>query len=1339
MKRVILIFLLLIGYSGVSATEPPPFDVSEFEHVPFGFADTVHDARCVSVADNEWIITTTGSDPYVYTRDVIANVEPDAPYVLAFEYQAPERFGQLHFLYQSAEGLQTVDSGLTPSAEWRWHVFDLSDVVAPAKWFRFDFGSRAGLEFKVRQCRLIKKTRAFELLSRRFTPFTLAAHGHDVAVDALDGEGLKVSTTGSDPYLATRGLIEKTTPSTPYIVAFEYKAPPDFGAFQVLYETHQGLQHINPVLEPSASWRWHFFDLGDPKRGIEPGLVWLRFDFGHQPDREFHLRNFRLIKARPAFDVCKEAHHPFALSDRGHHTTITTLPEGGWEIRTLGNDPYVAARGLVEAHDPDEPSIIAFEYQAPPDFGDISFYYDTPEGGRHVNAGVKPSNNWAWHLYDFTRDGQGLGSALKSFRIDFGEREDRVFKIRKCRLIKATPALRLRAALGDRADQVDQFGISLKAVVPQTSAIETVRYADEAGHAVTLSTYRHLDLDAETKRLALDPPVPLGPRLVAGEGAHPDNHTVVRILSPYQVCETQFLAFPLAIRGGVGVEAGRRADGKVIIATWPLRSRETRELRLYNSYGGQVGIVEPPETLSPPFTVAVGNFVAEQTGDELAITSRFAPTDTPPVLIYRLDGTLLSSHTIPLPKAEVDLLARGNELFIQDLTRKQAVKILPEGAAPTVIDFSSAEGPVRLFESVFEDRDFNLGGPEPRVSTLLAWKEGVVRKLDAGRMENIFWFDPQEVHNGSVATWDAFPDGTYIKNSLYNFLGAAMFWSPLVATGKIENRSYEDWVGGIDWEHQAFGGPHRKSWKAYDEGVPTVWTCAFTHRWNLHRAEKLGNKFDPETGLPRYLLLNRANESTGGGYFGKRLFEYGSQNFEQEALDKFYTYAQREFHRKLAPVYRRNPEMTLAIEPNHENEIVSGADSVGDYNPKAIEGFYHYLMALYGDLDALNQRVGSSFRLDLFDAPRGVFRGDWDRYDPENPYYRDWIEYNRILIYRRVGSSYREALLAGFPPELIKCHQIPDTYVFGSIVGISEGEVRISPIDWLLTTGAGFGFSRYGTYYQREKNIGQGAHSSGFDGMLIGEYASLNSDPQKALGQLLYLRDHGVSALHVMWWPADLDQGFNRAQDLALREMIAKHDVPKPGLAGGINQVRAWAGEGGRYDIASLGTGAEHTGLIKSLRADGSFEGSVYTVPFHAHVDVQLIGSNAELVVTDTPIRIAQAAELRQGGLIEVTFTVVSTNATSGLSVGFSHAGIDLADKRVQLDALEPGQAVRMAYKLPIILDEVELRLSTQAGALTLRDLQVIQHQDQAINLTKQIMEGKRHSGGVRFDVLPLP
>ena len=182
-----------------------------------------------------------------------------------------------------------------------------------------------------------------------------------------------------------------------------------------------------------------------------------------------------------------------------------------------------------------------------------------------------------------------------------------------------------------------------------------------------------------------------------------------------------------------------------------------------------------------------------------------------------------------------------------------------------------------------------------------------------------------------------------------------------------------------------------------------MWNACFTHRWSIRGSGALSNQVDPVTGLPA-TCLDRKTSPPAADISNERLFDYGTQNFEQESIDRYYTYGQRALYRKLAPHYRSNPEMTVAVEPNHENEIVSGRNSVGDYNPKSLEGFYKYLLSLYEDLDTINEKMGSSFDKKFFDAPRGLLRGDWDRYDSENRYFREWVEYNRIQIYRRVGS-----------------------------------------------------------------------------------------------------------------------------------------------------------------------------------------------------------------------------------------------------------------------------------------------------------------------------------------------
>ena len=1027
---------------------------------------------------------------------------------------------------------------------------------------------------------------------------------------------------------------------------------------------------------------------------------------------------------------------PLSFSKRIHDLKLSETDNGIYQIETTGNDPYVWLEPFKNGYQPNLSYIIAFEYQVTGDFGEFVFYCSIGNQTKAIRTELKPSEDWKWHVFELSEKGKLIGQEIDDLRMDFGEQADKTFQVRNLRLIETTRDLRLYAAVGDKLNQIKDFGIGLNKLNPQFSAAETVRHVDDKSSSVTLSVYRYLDLDAETKRLSKQastrPPVPLGPQIVAGEGPDPQNHTIIRILSEYQVCETQFLAYPPTIRGGVGVETGKDEKDHTFIATWPLLSKLTHNIHLFNQAGGTIGKIQVAKEIPPPFDLAVGNFAPGSPGDEIAVISQNAQRAKPIVLVYSSSGKLLSRKTINGEKGRYSLITKGKDrLIAQEFDENKIHTLLP---TQKVASLRNEIQTWSLFDSVYPDREFNGGKSEKTTSTLMRIEKGrKLAPLDAGGMENKFWFDPQEEHNGDPATWGLFPDGTYVRNAKYNYLGSAQYWSPLVKSGEIESRSYAEWTSDIDWQ-KIFKSSWKKSVINYNQGKPTVWSAGFSHRWRIGAMKSISSKIDSKTGLPTYLLLDRKNDPTGGGYFGKTLFDYGSQHFENEALNKLYTYAQRAFYRKLAPAYRKNPEMTIAVEPNHENEIVSGSDSIGDYNTGNLEGFYHYLSSLYGNIESINQIMGTSFTINFFDAPRNLLRGEWDQYDFENLFFREWVEYNRVLVSRRVGTSYRECLLAGFPPEMIKSHQIPDSYVLKSIVGISEGEKRISPIDWLLTTGAGFGFSRYGTYYDREHNIGQGAYSSGFDNMLVGEYASLNASHEKSLNQLLYLRNHGVSALHVMWWPSDLDKGFNKAQESALREMISKHDAPRKGLAGGIGEIRPWRGQNKSFDIASLGSTSRHTGLIKSINHDGSFEGTVYAVPFHAHVNIEVLNEQNTTNLNPQPQELATIPHTRPGSVIEVSFKV--NGKTDNFLIDFTHRGVKLSDKSIRFEQLKAGQQVRLVYKIPLLMDEIKLLASSDKN-IVIEDLLVVHHQDQVINLAKKIMTGKRHQGGLTFACLP--
>jgi hypothetical protein len=74
----------------------------------------------------------------------------------------------------------------------------------------------------------------------------------------------------------------------------------------------------------------------------------------------------------------------------------------------------------------------------------------------------------------------------------------------------------------------------------------------DGGRDVLHLTYPFLDMGYQVERHAekLGPPeVHLPPPLAVGEGADPDNGTLLRLLNPYHTMRRQFAAFPPPVKG----------------------------------------------------------------------------------------------------------------------------------------------------------------------------------------------------------------------------------------------------------------------------------------------------------------------------------------------------------------------------------------------------------------------------------------------------------------------------------------------------------------------------------------------------------------------------------------------------------------------------------------------------------------------------------------------------------------------------------------------------------------------------------------------------------------------
>jgi hypothetical protein len=170
---------------------------------------------------------------------------------------------------------------------------------------------------------------------------------------------------------------------------------------------------------------------------------------------------------------------------RKNDLNLTELPGDIYEIQTTGNDPYISFQSLKESYQPNLSYVIAFEYQAPEDFGDFVFYCRTGKKTKPIRTDLQPSKEWNWFVFPLSDSGQLMGKQIDALRMDLGEQNNKIFRIKNLRLIETTRELKLYAALGEKINLVDTFGIGLKDLKTQVSSTETVRYQDEKSLSIT--------------------------------------------------------------------------------------------------------------------------------------------------------------------------------------------------------------------------------------------------------------------------------------------------------------------------------------------------------------------------------------------------------------------------------------------------------------------------------------------------------------------------------------------------------------------------------------------------------------------------------------------------------------------------------------------------------------------------------------------------------------------------------------------------------------------------------------------------------------------------------------
>ncbi len=123
-----------------------------------------HHVRMEEIADGGWTITTEGGDPYVFAEPITEKYDPAKLCVFSFEYFCPKGLDlfQLHYGPSISARNRADGPGVPPAEGWVAYALDLS--LATDNWgegftlLRSDFGTRPGVEIRVRNVRLRART-----------------------------------------------------------------------------------------------------------------------------------------------------------------------------------------------------------------------------------------------------------------------------------------------------------------------------------------------------------------------------------------------------------------------------------------------------------------------------------------------------------------------------------------------------------------------------------------------------------------------------------------------------------------------------------------------------------------------------------------------------------------------------------------------------------------------------------------------------------------------------------------------------------------------------------------------------------------------------------------------------------------------------------------------------------------------------------------------------------------------------------------------------------------------------------------------------------------------------
>lgn len=827
-----------------------------------------------------------------------------------------------------------------------------------------------------------------------------------------------------------------------------------------------------------------------------------------------------------------------------------------------------------------------------------------------------------------------------------------------------------------------------------------------------------------------------GPAIVAGEGKNSANHTLVRVFNSQQACISQFLAFDPSVTGGVQVCA-LSIDGGTYIATaaYDNSTGLAGGVKIY-SPDGSLFMELKSSTLKTPFLIATGKFFSAS--EDILLMCSSSPVNGK---IYMEFYSLTACEQLKKLEIDASFAQEGEETeisirrnsgspdsIILYFTKTNAAY---EGTAETEftkISVSLPENTAGVYASSDKNRMYTVTLKETDSTENLSLvsyldQNGAWQTVDVGQRENYFY-----------TTYNDEDEDGYVRYASFQHIRTDFSTDVITSfNDSTDSQTIYEKVNSAlysDWSSNAYVNEFTNSKsRVYLE------PC-FSHRLNaVPFNNAIMNYQDALTGENIYSSIGKSGEYVPYLELDSS-FHVGTYADGILEMQKWRIYPLRSFLQRVSAEFRGdngNPEKLVGISPVHEHEI-NVAGSVGDYNLYMIEGFRNYLLGLYGTVENINARFGTSFaNISEIDAPRdGALgdRGEWDKYDGD--YFSQWALYNRYIVNKRIFEAYREAMLAGFPPESISAHQIPEGDAISGFLG--QADTRLSPVDAVLSSGTAYGGTRYAFFMQDKNNFHALASGAGHRSIVLGEYCSMSTSYLNAYRQLKYLWQNGTRMIHFITFN-DQQQA---AEKKAVDKLASENNLPRPGYTGGSESILGISQNGKTYDIVQVGQGENREGLLKSVNTDGTWEGTVYLVPFHAHVDIQKLESFS--TISDNCSTTGKIEGLMHGDQVEITLLAKSESGNGKIKIEVFNDGYIIEDACVEYTVGTELSEYRYVLSNQITPESIEIKVTFEGDIEAENLCATVQKESVArkyFDDDKKLYEKSvTHVGGVNFDIL---